>query len=663
MEKLMQDLRYAVRSLLASPAFTIIAALTLALGIGANTAIFSVLNAVLLKPLPYGRPEQLVRVVHYYPSLNNLRASVSVPGYRDYRARTDLFEKFAVQSGATMNLTGVGEPERVNVSRVSEDYFPVYEVAPMIGRTLRADEFEEGHNHVVVLSYNFWKNKMGGEQNVVGRTVQLNGESYEIAGVMPGTFRDFYFRPAQMWTPIIFRPADFGDNRRTNEFMESTARLKPGVTLERAQAAMTDLATRLKQEYTNSYARDWTLQVTTLNEEATGALRPALIMLISAVGLVLLIACANVANLQLARTAGRSREIAVRVALGASPSRLVRQLLTESVLLSLVGGALGLLLALWGVPALLALNPPNLPPASEVGIDGTVLGFAALVSLLTGLLFGLAPALQVVKDNLQDTLKEGSRGAAGSRGSNALRRGLVVSTVALALTLLAGAGLLIRSFARITGVTPGFEASNVLYFTLNLPRVKYANDTARADVFNRVLASIRATPGVVSAGGSSNVPLDGNWSTASFNVEGYQKPDNAPGPWGDVRVASTGYFETLKTPLLKGRLFTEEDRFGAPGVVVVDEEMVRRYWPNTDPIGKRITFNDLTDSNITWFTVVGVVGHMKSEALDADARVQYYFPMAQAPRPFLAMVVRTVAKRFCKMRLPGTSVWVSVYSD
>ena len=641
MEKLVQDIRYAVRSLLASPGFTIIAALTLALGIGANTAIFSVLNAVLLKPLPYGHPEQLVRVTHFYPSLNSLRASVSVPGYRDYRERTDLFDKFAVETGGNMNLTGAGEPERVNVSRVSQDFFGTYEIAPMIGRTLRPDEFEEGHNHVVVLGYNFWKTKLGAEPNVVGKTIQLNGETYEIAGVMPATFRDFYNRAAQLWTPVVFRPADFSDSRRTNEFLNVTARLKPGVTLERAQAALTDLATRLKQEYTNSYARDWTLQVTTLNEEATGALRPALIMLISAVGLVLLIACANVANLQLARTAGRSREIAVRVALGASPARLLRQLLTESVLLSLVGGAVGLLLALWGVPALLSLNPPNLPPASEVGIDGTVLAFAALVSILTGLLFGLAPALQVIKDDLQDTLKDGSRGAAGTRGSNALRRGLVVSTVALALTLLAGAGLLVRSFARITGVTPGFDADHVLVFNLSLPAVKYANDTARADVYARVLASIRATPGVVAAGGTSNVPLDGNWSTASFNVEGYQRPANAPMPWGDVRIASSGYFEALKTPLLKGRTFTDEDRMGAPGVVVVDEEMVRRYWPSTDPIGKRITFNDLTDSNITWFTVVGVVGHMKSEALDADARVQYYFPLAQAPRPFLGVVVRT----------------------
>ena len=641
MEKLLQDLRYAVRSLLAAPAFTIIAALTLALGIGANTAIFSVLNAVLLKPLPYGRPEGLVRVVHYYPSLHSLRASVSVPGYQDYRGRADLFEKFAVENGATMNLTGAGEPERVNVSRVSPDYFPVYEVAPMIGRSLRPDEFEEGHDHVVVLSHGFWKTKLGADQNVVGKTIQLNGETYTIAGVMPPTFRDFFFRAAQLWTPITFKPADFADSRRTNEFLSATARLKPGVTMEHAQLAMHDFATRLKQEHPDSYARDWTLEVTSFNQEATGTIRPALILLLSAVGLVLLIACANVANLQLARTAGRSREIAVRVALGASPSRLLRQLLTESVLLALVGGALGLLLALWGVPALLSLNPPNLPPASEVGIDGTVLAFAALVSVLTGLLFGILPAVQVSRENLHETLKEGSRGSSGGRASHVLRRGLVVSTVALALTLLAGAGLLIRSFARITDVTPGFEASHVLDFNLNLPAVKYANDTARADAYARVLAAIRATPGVISAGGASAVPLDGNWGTASFNVEGYQRPPNGPMPWGDVRLASTGYFETLRTPLLKGRTFTDADRPGAPGVVVVDEEMVRRYWPNTDPIGKRITFNNLTDSNITWFTVVGVVGHMKSEALDADARVQYYFPVPQRPFPFLSIVVRT----------------------
>jgi putative ABC transport system permease protein len=638
---MLNDLRYAVRTLRKSPGFTLVAVLTLALGIGANTAIFSVIDAVLLRPLPYAQPGRLVDVNHFYPSLNNLRAGVSVPGFRDYGARTDVFEKSAVETGAAMNLTGAGEPERVNVTRVSGEFFTTLGVSAALGRTLRPDEAQAGHNQVLVLTDGYWRRKFGGDSTVIGRTLRLNDVDYQVAGVMPASFRDFFGRQTDLWTPILFQPADFGDNRRTNEFLSFIGRLAPGVTVERAQAEMHTLARQLKATYKNSYSSDWDLQVTSLNEEAAGGLRRALLVLLGAVGFVLLIACANVANLQLARTAGRAREIAVRVALGASPRQLMRQLLTESVLLSLLGGVIGLVLAAWGVPALLALTPRTLPPSGAVRVDLPVLGFALAASLATGLVFGIMPAAQVGRSDVHESLKEGGRGAVGDRGSLTLRRGLVVTTVALALTLLAGAGLLIRSFSRLVGVDPGFQADHLLTFNVSLPQAKYPNDTVRIAALERLMTTIGAVPGVVSVGGTSNIPFGGNWGTASFNVEGYQVPPNMPMPWGDMRVVTAGYLPTIRAALKAGRQFTEADHLGGAPVCIVDEDVVHRFWPNTDPIGRRITFNNLTDTNITWITVVGVVAHTLHTGLDDQHRVQVYFPLAQRGLPFLGVVVRT----------------------
>jgi predicted permease len=641
MERLMQDLRYAVRSLLGSPAFTIVAALTLALGIGANTAIFSVLNAVLLRPLAYAEPGRLVTVKHFYPTLGPLRAPVSVPGFRDYSARTDLFEKAAIENNVAMNLTGAGDPERIAVTLVSGEYFQTFGVAPLLGRMLRPDEAADGHNHVAVLSYGFWKDKYGSDRAVIGRSLALNGESYEIVGVMPATFKDFFSANAQLFTPIVFQPRDFSDSRRTNEFLQFTGRLRAGVSLEKAQTELHAFAIRLRTQYTNSYAPDWDLQVTALSDEAVRNIRTALYILLGAVGFVLLIACANVANLQLARTAARGREIAVRVALGASPRRLVRQLLTESVLLALLGGGLGVVLAIWGVPALLSLNARNLPPAADVGVDGKVLLFALLVSVGTGLLFGLMPAIQVARGDLHESLKEGGRGAVGQR-SLALRRGLVVTTVALALTLLVGAGLLIRSFARVIGVEPGFRPDHLLTFAVSLPRARYGSDTTRIAVLERLEAAIAAVPGVSAAGGTSNIPFGGNFATASFAVEGYQAPANAPGPWGDIRLVTPGFLPALGATLLSGRLVTAADRAGAPRVAVVDDRLAQRYWPHATALGKRITYDDPSnDSIVQWVEVVGVVGHTAHEGLDADPRTQVYLPLAQRDLPFLGFVVRT----------------------
>jgi predicted permease len=644
MDVLLQDLRHAVRALLRQPGFTLVAVLTLGLGIGANTAIFSVVNGVLLVPLPYRQPDRLVTVNHFYPSLNNLQAPVSVPGFRDYSARTDLFTSAAVENGVAMNLTGPGaEPARVNVSKVSGEYFRTLGVPAALGRTLQPDEAQEGHDHVAVLTWGFWQRRFGGDRAAVGRKITLDGEDYQIVGVMPQSFRDFFSRSTDLFTPVVFQPADFADNRRTNEFLPFIGRLAAGVSVGRAQTELHAMALRLRTQYTAQYPPDWDLKVSALRDVSTRSVRGGLWLLLGAVAFVLLIACANVANLQLARTAARARDLAVRVAIGASPRRLMRHLLTESLVLALAGGALGLLLAVWGVPALLALNDGGLPSTARVTLDARVLGFTLLASLMTGLLFGLMPALHMARTDLHESLKEGGR-SVGQRASLRLRRSLVVSTVALALMLLVGAGLLIRSFARVVGVDPGFRPDHLLTFNISLPRATYANDTVRVAALERITSALETTPGVTAAGGVTVLPFSGNWSTGSFNVEGFQPPANTPGPWGDIRLVTPGYLGTIRAPLIAGRQFTAADRAGASPVCIVDEEMVRRYWPNGDPIGKRITFNNLSDSSIQWIQVVGVVGHTMQEGLDAEKRVQLYLPVAQAGASFLTFAARTTGE-------------------
>ncbi|MEO5800754.1 MAG: ABC transporter permease [Gemmatimonadales bacterium] len=638
------NIRYAVRTLRRSPGYALVATLTLGLGIGANTAIFSVINAVVLRPLPFERPEQLVVLNHHYPSLKNLKASVSVPGFKEYQQQTKVFSKVSVSSGWGPTLTGHGDASRLQAQRVAGDYFGTYGVQPAMGRALRADESTLGSEHVVVLSDAYWRRGYGADKSIVGQQMLLNGESYEIVGVMPPAFTSMLNTGTDLWVPQAFTQSQLSGSFG-NEFLALTARLKDGVTLDVGQREMHALAKRIKLDRPDAFPEDWDLALSSLSNQVTSSgMRRAMFVLLGAVALVLLIACANVANLQLARAASRSREIAVRVALGASPGDLVKQLLTESVLLSLLGGGLGLLLATWGVPALLSLNERNLPSASAIGLDGKVLAFTLVLAVGTGLLFGLAPALRVSRTSLQETLKEGGRGAAGDRGGLALRRGLVVATVAVALTLLVGAGLLTRSFTQLLQVDPGFRPDHLLTFSVGLPVAKYPNDTTRIAYFDRATEAIAAVPGVVSAGATSVLPFTNNWSTASFNVEGFVVPPKASRPWGDIRTITAGFLGTLGAPLLKGRFFTPQDRLGTPAVVVVDEELVKRFWPNQDPIGKRITFDEFTDTSITWITVVGVVGHTMHEGLDAEKRVQVYFPVAQVGAGFMTYAVRTTGE-------------------
>jgi putative ABC transport system permease protein len=629
MDTWLKDVRYAFRRLRKSPGFSLIVLLTLALGIGANSAIFSVVNTVLLRPFPYRDPEKLVIVDHFYPSLNNLEAGASAPGFRDLRDRTSIFDGVFVMNGWAPALTGTGgEPQRLQGTRASGLVFKTLGVAPLLGRPFTPEEDVPGKNHVVLLSHGFWQRQFGGDAAIVGKRLILNGEPYEVIGVMPASFRDFTGRAASdLWTPLALAPDAFADDRRTNEYLTLVARLKPAITVERARGDMKTFASQLRAQYPNNYAPDWTLKVTPMNEKVSGRIRPALLVLLGAVGFVLLIACANVANLLLARAASRIKEVAIRSALGATRRDLLRQLMAESLLLAVVGGVLGLALAWLGMKGVIALRPANVPRITELRIDGLVTAFTLGVAVVTGLLFGLAPAIQTSRANLQDTLKEGGRSGSADRSGQTMRRVLVVAEVALALTLLTGAGLLIKSLALLQGVNPGFDSSSLLTFNVSIPAAKYRSDTAVVQYWERAIETVKAVPGVKDAGITSTMPFSGNWSTGSFSVEGYQPPPGKPGPWGDQRVVSPGFFTTLRVPLIKGRIFTEQDGAAGPPVVIVDEEMVKRYWPNADPIGKRVTFNDpQRDSVVRWMTVVGVVGHTKHEGLDAENRVQLYHP-------------------------------------
>ncbi len=642
MNAIAHDLRYALRRIGRNPGFAGLIIATLALGIGANTAIFSVIHSVLLRPLPYAEPDALVTVNHRYPSID-LDASVSAGGFRDYRDRTRSFSHVAVQSGWGANLTGYGDPVRITATRVSADWFAALGAQAMVGRTFRAEEDVPGNHHVVVLSHGLWQRQFGGDPAVLGQAISLNAEPFEIVGIMPPDFRGFFDRRSELWVPLALTETQFAAGR-TSEFLTLTARLAPAVTLEQARTEMAALAETLKQETPDQYPSNWTLTVTTLNEVATGDLRPALLILLGAVGFVLLIACANVANLLLARAAGRMKEVAVRIAMGAKRWHLVRQLLVESTILSVAGGLLGTALAWAGVRALTTSFDPEDLLGRSLALDGPVLLFTGIVAVLTGVAFGIAPALQTSRTNVRDTLHEGGRSASTDRSGHVLRRAFVVAEFGLALTLLAGAGLFMKSFARVQGVDPGFRAERLLAMSIALPTAKYTNDTVRVAFFDRMLATLADVPGIQAVGTTSVLPFGGSWATGSFSVEGYMPAEGEPGPWGDLRIVSPGFAETMGIPLLRGRFFTEADGPGTTPVVVIDEVLARRYWPDEDPIGKRITRSNPQSPDAVWWEVIGVIGHTAHEGLDAEARVQYYFSYRQITLPFAALAIRTAGE-------------------
>ena len=625
LETLWQDVRFGVRMLLKNPGFTIIAVIALALGIGANSAIFSVVNTVLLRPLPFKEPDRLVMVwedatKHGYP-----RDTPAPANYVDWRDQNQVFEGMAAIADRSFNLTGIGEPERIDGWRVSASLFPLLGVEPQLGRSFLPEEDQAGGGRVVIMSQGLWQRRFGSDPTIIGKAVTLNGESYAVVGVMPQNFQ-FPSREGDLWVPIAFDSKEAGN--RGGHFLKVLARMKPGVTLQQAQTEMKAIAARLQQQYPDSNT-DLGAAVVPLHEQFVGDIKPALLILLGAVGFVLLIACANVANLLLARAAVRQKEITIRVALGASRSRLIRQFLTESILLAALGGVIGLLLSLWGINLLKAFIPENISQAKAITIDGRVLFFTLAVSLLTGLIFGLAPATQASKFNLNETLKEGGRdSAAGSRG-NRIRGLLVIAEVAVSLILLIGAGLLINSFLRLRNVDPGFRAENLLTMKIVLPELKYPDRARRSAFYTELVRRIEALPGVKSAAVTTNLPLYSQGNSIGISIEG--RPDPAPGQEQIVvtRIISPHYFQTMGITLLQGRQFNEQDKADTPIALVISEAMARKYWPGEDPIGKRVKPGSSASSN-PWFTIVGVAKDVRQFELNADPKPQMYLPYTQA---------------------------------
>jgi putative ABC transport system permease protein len=628
----MHDIRFALRQLLKSPGFTIVAILTLGLGIGACTAIFSVVNGVLLRPLAYPAPEQLVLLRESQPP-EFPEFSVAPPNYLDWQKLTRSFTALTAYRSQAYNLTGDGEPSRLNGQRVTSAYFSVYGVAPKLGRDFRPEEDSVAQGKVVILSHGLWQSQFGGSADVLNRTVQLNGEPYTIVGVMPADFQRS--SPTQLWAPMAFSDQDRAADNRGAHYINVAGRLKPGVSLEQAQSEMNVISRQFAQQYPDTN-KGWGVTVFRLTDYTVRDVKIVLYTLLGAVGCVLLIACANVANLLLARANGRMREISIRSALGADRGRIMRQLLTESVVLALLGGALGILVAKWGLDALLAFAPANLPRAKEIGIDGGAMGFTLALSLLTGLVFGVAPAWLATGHNLNETLKEGTRGSTES-GRRWFRSGLVVAEVALSLLLLTGAGLLVRSFLQLSAVRPGFEPANATVVSLALPGRKYGAPEKQRQFADAVLASLRNLPGVQAAGLTHAMPLIGDW-VLTFNIDGRPPIEPSAQPNTNYYAVSPEYFKAMGIRLLRGRLFTEQDNEKAPRVAVINDTLARQQFPNEDPIGQRINISNGPDA---WREIVGIVADVKQYGVDKEATMQSYEPFAQAPFSNLTVILRT----------------------
>ncbi|MGC1595300.1 MAG: ABC transporter permease, partial [Candidatus Acidiferrales bacterium] len=628
MESLIQDLKYAVRMLVKSPGFTAIAILTLALGIGANSALFSVVNGVLLRPLPYAQPDRLV--VLSEKTANFESSSISYPNFLDWQRSNSAFASIAAYRSDDFNITGRGEAERVRVGMISADFFEILGVSPVRGRLFATQEDRLGGAPVVLISAGLWQRKFGSAPDIIGKTIIMNGDGYTVVGVVPSSFRmeSTNFGIKDVFVPIGQDKDPLFYDRDVHEGMRAVGRLKPGVTLAAAQADMDQIADNLAQTYPNA-DKGAGIALVPLKKDIIGDVEPFLLVLLGAVGFVLLIACVNVANLQLARSTTRAREFAIRSALGASQSRVIRQLLTESILLGLAGGALGLWLAAWGTQAALRTLPETLPRAQDVGLDGRVLVFTLVASIVAGVIFGLAPALKTARPNLQETLKESGRGASGAK--HRAQGVFVVIEMAMALILLIGAGLMIRSLIDLWSVNPGFNPRGVLTFAVSMSPSLGANAaTSRTAIrqLNETLQNISGVEAVSSTGGS--LPMDGD-NEFPFWLDGQPKPANEsemnqslfylPGP---------GYLKAMAIPLRRGRFFTADDNEHSPDVVVIDESFAREYFPNEDPIGKRIHIGILNTAP----QIIGVVGHVKHWGLDVDGDAKHPI-VAQAYMPFL----------------------------
>jgi predicted permease len=644
MEAFTQDLRYGLRMLLANPTFSLIAVLALALGIGVNSSIFSVVNGVLLKPLAYQDPDQLVRIWEKWGGFE--QGSVAYLNFKDWRERNQSFDKMAAYRWAGFNFTGGDQPERLTGRQISSEFLTVLGISPALGRDFRPDEDREGASAVAIISDALWKRRFGSDPSVVDKTFILNDEPYQIVGVLPADFH--YFTNADVLVPIEASKMRALKERSWHPGTQVLARLQPGVSLAQARSDMTSIAAALGEEYPNSNKEHW-VTLGSLYDATVGDVRNLLLMLLAAVSFVLLIACANVANLMLARASTRQKEIAIRSALGASRLRIMRLLMTESVLLALIGGALGLLTAYWGTSLALKSLPDALPRVHDIKVDANVLLFTLAASLITGVIFGLAPALQASNPNLNETLKEGGR--SGSSGRQGLRGVLVVAEIAISLVLLVGSGLLIRSFVALNHVSAGFDDRNLLTFDISLSSKEFKEAPKVHRFFKEFLEKIETLPGVESVATTELLPLGGSDSENQFYVSNRPKPSPSELPLAMFYLTSPGYLKAMRIPLQQGRFFEERDTLTSEPVMVIDENMAREYFPGENPLGQHISMPTGPEKAIE-FQVIGVVGHVKQQNLDttegATVGSQMYISINQVPDEFISpgstLVVRTATE-------------------
>jgi putative ABC transport system permease protein len=632
------DIRYAVRSLLKQPMFTLVALLTLALGIGANTAIFSLVHGVLLKPLPYPDSDRMVFVWNTYPLMGLDKASVSIPDYLDRRAQAPAFEESALMTGTSYTLSEDGRPERVRALRVTPSFFSTYQVAPALGQPFNEEHAKPGGDKAVVLSHTVWMTRFGGDRALIGRDIRLSGEPHRVVGVLPEHFL-MPGREVALLVPFAFTPEQMSDNARGNEFSNMVARLRPGATIaqanEQVKAIVKRNIERLPTRAAFAVSSGFSGYTIPYRDEIIGDISTPLFILQIGVLLVLLIACANVANLQLIRATARHKELAIRTALGAGEWALIRQLLLEGLVLSIAGGLLGIAVGVAALRALLLLGTTQLPRAGEIGLDATVLLFTAALAIVTGIVFGLAPGLTLVRGRVQDVLKEDGRGASASRRTSLTRHTLVIGEMALALVLLIGAALLLKSFSRIQEVNPGFDGSNVLTAQIGMPR-----DPAAARLYyDELLRRVRALPGVTAASAVRNLPFSESSSTGSYGIVGYTPGPREPAPHGRVNAVETDYFKTMGIPLKRGRLIEPGDTDKTPRVVVIDQFLADRYFKDSDPIGRQLTRGGPTQA--PW-TIIGVVGTINATNLgEVVAKETIYMPARQLTSQPLALVVKT----------------------
>ncbi|HJT46279.1 MAG TPA: ABC transporter permease [Chthoniobacterales bacterium] len=648
---MLSEIKVALRGLAKSPGFTVIAIATLALAIGANTAVLSLVNALLIRPLPYKNPQQLVLIWEQFANQGLDRIPVSPPEYLDYQKELRSYDGIAAFDYVDLNLTGGEMPERVSGSVVSPSLFPLLGVSPIRGRTFTPEEAQAGRDDVVVISARLWQRRFNSDPTVLNSKINLNGRSYTVVGIMPASFEfplplfnmqgGTFAERADIWKPVVFTDDEL--KQRGSRSYGVIGRLRDGVTPKQAQAELNTIAGNWISRFKENYAVEtgFGARVYGLQDQVVGTMRPALLILLGAVGLVLLIACANLTTMLLARGGSREREMAIRVALGAGPMRLLRFLLIESVLLSVIGGLVGIVAAVWGLDILAAIGAKTVPRLREVNLDLTVLCFTLVISVATGVLFGIIPALASAKPELTEALKEGGRGTSSGARRNQVRNILVVSEIALALVLLIGAGLLMKSFVHLQSVNPGFNPSNVATAELSLPLPKYPRGKPVVDFYNEVLRRISAMPGVQAAALTNILPLSGSNTDNSFHIEGRSETVTKVYPDEEIRSITPEYFRVLQTPLLRGRFFTAADDADAPGVVIINQAMAKKYWPGEDALGKRINFDDSDPAKIKWFTVVGIVTDLHHQGLDIDPKPEFYLPHPQRAYRQMVLAVRS----------------------